>query len=423
MKIAFIVDKFPALSETFILNQVTGLLDLGHEVDIYTTYKRNTSKVHEEVRMYNLLNRTYYPKMPLIKSWHNLKIILLIITNFHRNPMAILRSLNTLKYSRDALRLKLLPICLPYFKRNSYDIIHCHFGFNGNLGVLLKELGATKGKIVTTFHGYDLRRGLKHGPNMYSPLRDRGDCFLSISKYSRTQLEKFGFDSIKIIDHPVGIDLDRFPFRWDKENKPPDYREPVKILTVARLVREKGLEYGIMSIYELLKSNPNLNVQYNIIGEGILKEQLKELVSELGLIDVVGFLGEMDQTEVSKQMREAHIFLLPSVAEALPIVLMEAQAIGLPVVATDVGSVDEIIADGKSGFVVPSQNVIALASKLEYLIKHPEFWPEMGRCGRKLVEERYNIKKLNRRLVEIYNALLTDNYNMLEEIRVDVSLG
>lgn len=423
MKIAFIVDKFPALSETFILNQITGLLDFGHEVDIYASYKQNTTKVHEEVRMYNLLNRTYYPKMPLIKSWHNLKIILLIITNFHRNPMAILRSLNTLKYSRDALRLKLLPICLPYFKRNSYDIIHCHFGPNGNLGVLLKELGVIKGKVVTMFHGYDIRRGLKYGANIYAPLRERGDCFLSISKYNRIQLEKFGFESSKIIDHPVGIDLDRFPFRWDKESIPPNHKGQIKILTIARLIREKGLQYGIMSIYELLKSNPNLNVQYNIIGEGILKEQLKELVSELGLIDVVRFFGEMDQTDVSKKMREAHIFLLPSVSEALPVVLMEAQAIGLPVVATDVGSVAEIVADGKSGFIVSTQNVIALASKLEYLIKHPEIWPEMGRCGRKLVEERYNIKKLNRRLVEIYNALLTNNYNVLEEIRVDVSPG
>ncbi|MGH7801198.1 MAG: glycosyltransferase [Thermodesulfobacteriota bacterium] len=416
------MDKFPALSETFILNQITGLLDFGHEVDIYASYKQNTTKVHEEVRTYNLLKRTYYPRMPRIKSWHNLKIILLIITNFHKNPAAVLKSLNVFKYSKDALRLKLLPICLPHFKKNSYDIIHCHFGSNGNLGVLLKELGATKGKIVTTFHGYDIRHGLKYGASIYAPLRERGDCFLSISKYNRMQLQKFGFDSSKIIDHPVGIDLDRFPFRWDKESIPPNHRGQIKILTIARLIREKGLQYGIMSIYELLKSNPNLNVQYSIIGEGILGKELKELASELGLEGVVRFLGEMDQTEVSKKMREAHIFLLPSVSEALPVVLMEAQAIGLPVVATDVGSVAEIVADGKSGFIVSTQNVISLASKLEYLIKHPEIWPEMGRCGRTLVEERYNIKKLNRRLVKIYNALLTDNYNLLEEIRVDVSL-
>ena len=62
LKIAFIVDGFPKLSETFILNQITGLLDLGHEVDIYATHKLNNSKAHTDVKAYNLLNRTYYPK-------------------------------------------------------------------------------------------------------------------------------------------------------------------------------------------------------------------------------------------------------------------------------------------------------------------------------------------------------------------------
>lgn len=418
MRIAFIVDTFPGLSETFILNQITGLLGLGHEVDVYAYYRRNTLKIHEEVKMYDLLNRTYYPEAPAIKSWPKFKAILLIIINFHKNPLAILKSLYVFKYSKDALRLKLLPVCLRHFKKNSYDIIHCHYGPNGNLGVLLKELGAIKGKVVTTFHGYDIRRGLKYGAGTYAHLRDRGDCFLSISKYNRVQLEKFGFDSSKIIDHEVGIDLDRFPFRWDKENTPPNHREHIKILTVARLIREKGLEYGIRSIHELLTNNPNLNVQYSIIGEGILREQLKELVAELNLVDVVRFLGEADQAEISKQMQEAHIFLLPSIGEALPVVLMEAQATGLPVVATDVGSVAEIVADGKSGFLVSAQDVIGLANKLEYLIKHPEIWPEMGRCGRKIVEERYDIKKLNQRLVKIYNALLGD-YKTLEGVGDD----
>jgi colanic acid/amylovoran biosynthesis glycosyltransferase len=281
--------------------------------------------------------------------------------------------------------------------------------------MLLKELGGIKGKVVTMFHGYDIRKGLKRGAGMYAHLRERGDCFLSISKYNRVQLEKLGFDTSKIVDHPVGIDLDRFPFLRDKEHIPPSQRGQVKILTVARLIEEKGLKYGIMSIHELLENNPNLDLQYDIIGEGILGEQLKELVVNLGLTNVIRFLGEMEHTEVSTQMREAHIFLLPSVAEALPVVLMEAQATGLPVVATDIGSVAEIVDDGKSGFLVPPQNITALATKLEYLIKHKESWPRMGKWGREIVERRYDIIKLNQRLVMIYNALLTDEDKTLQE--------
>jgi colanic acid/amylovoran biosynthesis glycosyltransferase len=408
---------FPVLSETFILNQITGLLDLGHELDIYAYHKRIAPKEHDKVKAYDLLSRTYTPEVSAIRSWPRLKAIWLIGANFHKNPAAILKSLNALRYSRDALRLRLLPVCLKHFKRNSYDIIHCHYGSNGNLGVLLKELGGIKAKVVTMFHGYDIRLALVYGGSIYAHLQDRGDCFLSISKYSRMQLEKFGFDSHKVVDQPVGIDLNRFPFRWDRENIPLNHGERIKILTVARLVKEKGIEYGIKSIHKLVKSNSNIKVRYIIIGEGILKEQLKELVARLNLVEVVEFLGEMNHADISKQMRGAHIFLLPSVAEVLPVTLMEAQAVGLPVVATDVGGISEIVADGKSGFLVPAHNKSALTTKLEYLISHPEIWLEMGKCGRRIVEERYDIKKLNQRLVNIYNALITDDNKILDEIR------
>lgn len=417
MKIAFIVDVFPTLSETFILNQITGLLDLGHELDIYAYHKGVAPKVHDEVKLYDLLNRSYTPDISAIRSWPRLKAIWLIGTNFHKNPAAVLKSLNALRYSRDALRLRLLPICFQHFNRNSYDIIHCHYGPNGNLGVLLKELGGIKGKVVTMFHGYDIRLALVYGASIYAHLQNKGDCFLSISKYSRLQLEKFGFDSRKVVDQPVGIDLNKFPLRQDEQNIPLNHEGGIKILTVARLVKEKGIEYGITSIHKLVKSNSKVKVRYSIIGEGILKEQLKKLVARLNLVDVVEFLGAMSHVHISKQMRDAHIFLIPSVAEVLPVTLMEAQAVGLPVVATDVGGIDEIVSDGKSGFLVPPHNAGALATKLEYLISHPEIWLEMGRCGRKIVEERYDIEKLNQRLVNIYNALLTDDNKMLEEIK------
>lgn len=418
MKIAFILNSFPALSETYILNQITGLLDLGHEVDIYASGKRDDPKVHAEFEAYNLSKRTYYPETPFIESSPDLRKNLLVNVDGDQISVTISRYLNFFKeYGKDALPLQTLPLLLKNFKNKSYHIIHCHFGPNGNLGGMLKQLGVIKGKVVTTFHGYDIRRGLEHGPSFYTPLREGVDCFLSISKYTRAHLEKFSLDPNKIVDHPVGIDLEKFPFRWDNENTPLANKGPFKVLTVARLVREKGLEYGIRSIHQLLKKNPNLKIQYRIVGEGKLREDLNEMVAKFGLTNVVKFLGGKAQVGVSNEMLKAHVFLFPSLAEALPVTLMEAQAVGLPVVTTDVGGISEIVADEKSGFLVSAQNFIALASKLEYLIKHPEIWPEMGRYGREIVEKRYDIKKLNQRLVKIFEALLTDDKKMLEEIK------
>jgi len=409
MNIAFIVSLFPVLSETFILNQITGLIDRGHEVDIYAWYPGNTSKTHPEVHKYRLLQRTYYDvSVPRNLFKRLLKAIWLIIANFHKSPFVILRSLNVFRYGRKALSLRLLYMVVPYIGRKPYDIIHCHFGPNGLRGVRLLELGAIKGKIVTTFHGYDIRRGIQKGPDYYAELKKNGDVFLSISPYNKRHLLAFGFDSNKIFDHPVGIDTLRFISHWESElHRKHDDHRTVRILTVARLVPEKGLEYGIRSIKEILKRNSSAQIQYNIVGDGEQKSQLEKLTRTLNLTGIVRFLGSLDQSEVQKVLHEADIFLLPSVNEALPVCLMEAQATGLPVVASNVGSIDKMVNNGASGFLVPERDVDALAEKLIYLIEHPEIWPEMGRAGRAYVEANYDINKLNDRLVEIYKEVLS----------------
>ena len=408
MNIAFIVGLFPALSETFILNQITGLIDRGHEVDIYAHCPDNTTKIHPEVLKYRLLERTYYD----VSVPHNLfkrllKALWLVIINFHKSPFVILRSLNVFKYGRQALSLRLLYMVFPYIGRKPYDIIHCHFGPNGLHGVRLRELGAIKGKIAATFHGYDIRLGIQNGHDYYAELKKNGDVFLSISPYNKRHLLTFGFDPNKIVDLPVGIDTRRFSSHWESElHLNHDDHRTVRILTVGRLIPEKGLEYGIRSIKEILKRNSSAQIEYNIVGDGEQKSQLEKLTRTLNLTGIVRFLGSLDQSGVQKTLRQADVFLLPSTNEALPVCLMEAQATGLPVVASAVGSVDKVVNNGSSGFLVQAGDVEALSEKLIYLIEHPEIWPEMGRAGRAYVEANYDINKLNDRLVDIYQELL-----------------
>ncbi|MBA7689291.1 GDP-mannose-dependent alpha-(1-6)-phosphatidylinositol monomannoside mannosyltransferase [subsurface metagenome] len=130
----------------------------------------------------------------------------------------------------------------------------------------------------------------------------------------------------------------------------------------------------------------------------------------------VKILGAVEQDEILKLYQQAHIFVLPSVTasngdqEGIPVVLMEAQAVGLPIISTYHSGIPEVIMDGKSGFLVPEKDVNALADRLDYLIEHPEIWSEMGRCGRNFVEEKYDIKKLNQQLVEIYQNLIRGKY-------------
>lgn len=402
MKIAFIVSEFPALSQTFILNQITGLLDLGHEVEIFAQSNPKDKKVHSDVKKYHLIERTHYSGIPRNKIKRILKAIYLIITNFYKGPIKILKSLNIIKYGKKSLSLELLYILIPFLNKR-FDVIQCHFGTNGNIGAYLKEIGF-KSKLITTFHGSDTRLGIEKGGNIYHRLFKFGDCFLAITDYNYKNLIRFGANSQKIIFHPVGIEIDKFPLKQKLTVK---RSIPIVILTVARLVEEKGLQYGIDAISKLLERNHDLCLEYRIIGGGTLEKELKMIVKKLKLDSIVHFIGPMSREEIVQEMFKANIFLLPSVAESFGVVLLEAQSVGLPIVATNVGGVSQAIIDCKSGFLVTERDADALAEKLEYLIEHPELWPKMGRCGRKYVEEKYDIKKLNQKLVEIYQNLIT----------------
>ena len=293
---------------------------------------------------------------------------------------------------------------IPFLDRDHYDIIQCHFGPNGNLAVMLRGVNAIKGKILTTFHGYDIRLGLEKGGKFYQKLFKEGDLFIAISDYNYRNLINLGLDKKKIVYHPVGINLNNFAYKW--QITPAMDKRAIKVITVARLVSEKGLYYGIRAIHKILQQNPKLDLEYNIIGEGPLKGELTSLIQQLNLSGHVYLYGSKNSNQIIEALQQSDIFILSSVAEALPVVLMEAQAVGLPVIATAVGSVNQIVLNGKSGFCVPASDVDALADRLNFLIGHPELWPEMGRRGREIVKDRFDINKLNDKLVEIYLNVL-----------------
>jgi len=405
MKIAFIVSKFPSLSETFILNQITGLLDLGHDVEIFAQYNPKDKKVHPEVYNYRLMNRVHYFSIPHNKIKRTLKGLFLIFKNFFKSPLIILQSLNIFKFREKALSLRLLYIVVPFLNKR-FDIIHCHFGPNGNIGIWLKEVGIP-GKYITSFHGYDINSyPSKMGKNVYSILFSKGDLFTANTNFTKQQLIKYGCDTNKILLLPVGLEIDKFKFSVREiKNK-----ETINLITVGRLVEKKGHKYALEAISMLKKEDKN--IIYAIIGDGPLKGELENLVIELNIFKIVKFYGALEQSEVVKLYNESDIFLLPSITsrdgdrEGQALVIQEAQACGLPVISTLHNGIPEGMIDGDSGFLVPEKDSNAIAEKIKYLIEHPEIWPQMGRCGREFVEKKYNIKELNNQLVKIYQDLI-----------------
>src|SRR5690349_4404549 len=143
MRIAFITGKFPALSETFILNQITGLIDRGHEVDVYSW--NGEARVHPDVESYRLLERTaYWPRMPAGKLSRLARGMGLLAKNAVAAPGCTARSLNVFRYGKQAGSLMLLQDLDFLRRRGGYDVVHCHFGPNGLKGAMLREIGALR---------------------------------------------------------------------------------------------------------------------------------------------------------------------------------------------------------------------------------------------------------------------------------------
>jgi colanic acid/amylovoran biosynthesis glycosyltransferase len=317
-----------------------------------------------------------------------------------------MRSLNIFRYGREAVSLGVFFRILPFLGAHRFDIAHCHFGPNGVLATFLREAGVLRGRIVTSFHGYDMTSFLRvEGEGVYDGLFQQGDLFLPISERWKERLIGMGCPPEKTEVHRMGIDLARCRCR----DRPADSPQ-VEVLSVARLVEKKGLEYGIRAVANLLTRGEDL--RYSIVGDGPLREDLDRLIGDLGFADRMRILGWMDQEEVLDRMGRSHIFLAPSVTgpdgdqEGIPVVLMEAMALGLPVVSTHHSGIPELVKDGKTGFLVSERDPEGLAEKLLVLLQDPYAMRQMGLEGRLHIEGNYDIDGLNDRLVSHFERLL-----------------
>lgn len=406
LKIAFIVERFPALSETFILNQITGLLEKGHDVDIFAKSSTNEIKVHMDVKKYNIMSKVCYFDIPTNIHQRIIKGVYIILKYYKSDLLKILKLLNIFKYGKYALTLEPLYVSINFIDKE-YDIIHCHFGYSGKIGEILKYIGV-KGKIITVFHGYDLSSEIKrNGMDIYRNLFVAGDLFLPVSNYWKKKLIGMGCPKSKIIVHQMGINIETF--KYSIRDYTPNRQ--LQVLTIGRLVEKKGVEYAIRAIAKVsLKYN---NIIYTIAGDGPLRNKIEALIEELGIHTQI--LGSVESTEVLQLYKKSGIFLLPSVTaedgdqEGIPVVLMEAQATGLPIISTHHSGIPEVVLDGESGYLVPERDIDALADKLTYLIEHPNKCIEMGKRGRNHIESNYNIEKLNEKQIGIYSNLINSS--------------
>ncbi|MBI1357229.1 MAG: glycosyltransferase [Acidobacteria bacterium] len=408
MKVAFLLNKFPLLSETFVLNQITGLIDRGCAVDVYVRGRVREEKVHADVERYGLSAVDLHqdrlaPDEKLGLLAHTLKTAL-----WRGRSTGLLGAcLRKVRPGRvhDAL-VELYPAAA-LLERGPYSIVHAHYGINGNWATALRSLGGSRAKVVTTFHdGFDLSAYLAlHGRDAYRPVFEHGDLILPISEAVQRRLLDLGCPASKLAVHRVGVDLRRFP----AQAPAPRTDGIVRICSVARLVEMKGVEHGIRAVARLLREGAA--VEYRIAGDGPLQAELRALISELGVEEKVRLLGWQEMREVERLLAESDVFLAPSVTDAqgsqegIPTVLMEAMANRMPVVSTAYSGIPELVRDGVDGYLTAEADVEAIADRLRRLAESPAQRRAMGEKGREQVEALHDIERLNDRLLDRYRAL------------------
>jgi len=171
--------------------------------------------------------------------------------------------------------------------------------------------------------------------------------------------------------------------------------------------RQKGLEYIVKALARL---HPRRRVRLTVIGEdwgGV--ERLRSLARSLGVEDRIVFRGLLSRDEVVRAYASAEVFVLPSLFEPFGIVLLEAMAAGLPIVASRVGGIVDVVEDGKTGLLVPSGNPEALADALEHLLSDPTLLEKMGDEGR-MRAPAYSWDQLSPRILEVYREAIAEGH-------------
>lgn len=391
MKVAFIVDSFPSVSETFILRQVEAFLNAGHELLIFAGTASAVPCADPRLRPLVRLHHAK-PENPLLR----VLLALWRLPGFlFRAPKVFCRSLNVFRYRHEAWSLNY------YFQANCFceagdaDVIIAHFGPNGIVGARMKEMGALSGRLYCFFHAYDLTSYVaRSGKAVYVNLFKTCEALFAISRRGERQLALLGCPSEKIKLCHMGLAPEEYFFREDRFNG----HGTLRILSVARLVEKKGISFALEAVKLLIEAG--IKVRYAVIGDGPLRRALEANAALLGIAAHVSFEGSLDNEAVKQAMAAADVLIQPSITasssdeEGIPVVLMEALASGLPVVAADSGAVREIIIDGETGVLVLPKDAPGIKEGVMRLLRDPSSRQSMSRAGRKLVEGEFNIRIL-----------------------------
>lgn len=394
-RIAYLTSQYPATSHTFIRREIAAVRALGLSVETFSVRPPAPDELRAEQdcieaeATYTLLSR---PKSDFLVAH---------IRQIFSRPTSYIRTfLLALSHRPPGLRSALLAIAhfgesillADELQRRKIDHLHNHFANSAaTVGFLATRHARMKWSF--TIHGiseFDYPAGLT------LPAKVAAASFVAcVSYFGRAQaarvVDTFHWPKLKIVR--CGMELDRLPTPAREAGS------EVRMIFVGRLSPEKGIS-GLLQAMCSMESE--VCSKLAILGDGPLRAELEKECDALGLGDRVEFLGRLTEAETLVQIASSDLLVLPSLMEGLPIVLMEALALGIPVVASRVAGIPELVEDGRTGLLFAASNWSELAAALDRLVGNRKLRELISKNGPLRIAEEFDIRHSAIRLRDLF---------------------
>jgi glycosyltransferase involved in cell wall biosynthesis len=385
-RIAYLLHRFPAITDTFIKREIRSLQIAGTDVVVISVWKPNERETTPDIlSQWAVDTRFILPRSAL-------SILQTVFNIALRSPRRFFVTLHlALSTSRPGFRgvayqlFYFLEAILAAFelRKSAVNHVHNHIGDQSGTVTMLAASLAGIGYSIT-FHGWPVFFDAK-----YSRIKEKvhGARFTrSISYFCRSQLMMFSERDdptpFKVVH--CGLSIPKYAYR-------PPNEQIKRLFCAARLSPEKGLAFAIEALRILRDKGYDLELR--LAGDGPSRAHLEALTRQLGLVDRVHFLGFLTEDEVISELQSSDLFVLPSFVEGLPVSAMEAMAVGVPVIATNIAGTSELIEDGKSGILIRPSDSQALADAVIRMVEDYGFRLRAAELARKKVVDEFDIDK------------------------------
>ncbi len=398
MKIAYLVNQYPKVSHSFIRREISALEANGISVTRFSIRSCESELVDPE-------DKQEFQKTQIILNVGILGLLFNLLVLAFTKPIAFLQGLLlALKVGRRANQgilyhiIYLAEACVlkKWLQKAEITHLHAHFGTNSTtVAMLCQAIGGPPYSF--TVHGPE---EFDHPDSLALTEKiNRAKFVVTISSFSRSQLYRWcnyqQWSKIHVVR--CGVDADYFHQPTISITSAP------KLVCVGRLCEQKGQLLLLEAVKNII--NDGIQCQLTLVGDGSLRPEIENLIQEYGLEKYVKITGWASGIEVQKYIMNARALVLPSFAEGLPVVIMEALALERPVISTYVAGIPELVKSEENGWLIPSGSVSALTEIMRQVLQLPsEKLEQMGKAGSVTVKMLHNTDKEASKLANLFQS-------------------